>query len=317
MALAPFPIQPELVAITIGYRNNRLIADSVLPRIPVGTESFKYLAFDKAEAFTVPDTKVGRKGKPNQVEFSATEQTASTVDHALDDAVPQADIENAASIKANGGTSYDPVGRAVEGVTDLLALDREVRTAALVFDANSYAAANKVTLAGTDQWSDFANSNPIDDIMAAIDACIMRPNKMVLGRAVYTKLCQHPKLTQAFFGTAAQGGIVPLDFIARLFELEEVLVGEGWVNTAKKGQAASFARVWGKHCALLAIDPLANAGNSRPTFGFSGQFGSRVAGAWDDKDIGMRGGQRVRVGESVKELVCANDLGYFIENAVV
>lgn len=30
----------------------------------------------------------------------------------------------------------------------------------------------------------------------------------------------------------------------------------------------------------------------------------------------MRGGTRVRVGESVKEVISAADLGYFIENAV-
>jgi hypothetical protein len=32
--------------------------------------------------------------------------------------------------------------------------------------------------------------------------------------------------------------------------------------------------------------------------------------------LGLRGGVRVRVGESVKELVIAKDLGYFFENAI-
>ena len=32
---------------------------------------------------------------------------------------------------------------------------------------------------------------------------------------------------------------------AEFFELQEVLVGAGFVNQAKKGQAASMARVWG------------------------------------------------------------------------
>ena len=56
--------------------------------------------------------------------------------------------------------------------------------------------------------------------------------------------------------------------------------------------------------------------NGGITFGFTAQWGTRIAGAVPDNRIGLRGGQRVRVGESVKELIIAPDLGYFIQNAV-
>lgn len=310
MSKAPFPITPELTAIAVKYRNQRLIADSVLPRVPVGLEEFKYWLFTLADGFTLPDTKVGRKSKPNEVEFSATEQTASTADYGLDDAIPQKDIDQGRAM------NFDPLGHAVMTLTDLILLDREVRAANLVFNAANYAAANKVTLAGNDQWSDFTNSDPIDDIMTGLDACIMRPNKMVIGRPAFTKLAQHPKIVKAVHGNDGDAGIATREQIARLFELDEVLVGEGWVNTAKKGQAPSMARVWGKHCALICQNGLATATNGLATFGYTAQYGSRVAGAIEDRDIGLRGGQRVRVGESLKELIVANDLAYFIENAV-
>ncbi|MGH7186883.1 MAG: phage capsid protein, partial [Pseudomonadota bacterium] len=35
-----------------------------------------------------------------------------------------------------------------------------------------------------------------------------------------------------------------------------------------------------------------------------------------DRDIGMRGGEVVRVGESVKEVIAESSLGYFFQNAV-
>lgn len=73
MANAPFPVQPYLTAIAIAYRNPVLIADEVLPRVPVGVQDFKYLKHNLADGFTIPDTKVGRRGKPNEVEFQATE----------------------------------------------------------------------------------------------------------------------------------------------------------------------------------------------------------------------------------------------------
>lgn len=309
MGHAPFPIQPELTAIAIGYRNNKLIADDVLPRVPVGTQDFKYLTFNKADAFTVPDTKVGRKSKPNQVEFGATESTASTMDYGLDNPVPQADIENAP-------VNFNPLGRAVMGTTDLVLLDREIRTANLVFAAGTYPAGNKSTLSGTSQWSDFTNSNPIDAILIALDACIMRPNVLTLGRAVWTKLCQHPKMVKAIYGNNTDVGIVTRQQVAGLLELEEVVVGEGWVNTAKKGQTPTFVRAWGKHASLTLRNKNVDPTGSQPAFGYTAQWGDRIAGSWEDKNIGLRGGQMVRMGESVKELITASDLAYFFENAI-
>jgi hypothetical protein len=304
---AAFPITPALTAIAVAYRNTRLIADQVLPRVPVGKQEFKYRKFALADGFTVPDTKVGRSSQPNQVEFGFAEVTDATRDYALDDPIPQADVDNAPD-------GYDPQGRATENLADLIALDREVRTSALVFNEASYAATNKTTLVGADQWSD-PTSDPIGAILAAMDKCIMRPNVAVFGRPTFTKLAQHPAIVKAFNGNQGDSGIATRKFIAELFELDEVLVGEGWLNIAKKGQPVNLARVWGAHAAFIYRNQLADTIYGT-TFGYTAQFGMRVAGAINDPDLGMRGGQRVRVGESVKELVCASDLGYFFQNAV-
>ena len=308
--VAAFPTSPELIATAMAYRNKRLIADSVLPRLPVGKQEFKYYTWNLGEGFTIPNTAVGRTSKPNEVEFSATETPSATLDYALDDPIPQADLDNAP-------TGINPRSRATEGLTDLILLDREVRTAGVVFNANTYGAANKVTLAGTSQFSD-TTSDPIATIQAGLDALLVRPNVMVIGRPAWSVLARHPKIVAAVNRNAGQSGIAAAQAVADLFELEEILVGEAFLNTAKRGQAANLSRVWGKHIALIYRDTLAapNASQSRMTFGFTAQWGDRVAGSNPDPNIGMRGGERVRVGESVKEEICAAALGYFIQNAV-
>ncbi len=136
---APFPIDPHQTAIAIAYRNKKLIADSVLPRLPVSKKEFKYLEHTLAESFTIPDTKVGRKSAPNEVSFTAKEKTDSTEDFGLDDKIPFDDIEQATE-------NFDPLGHSTESLTNLILLDREVRTAGLVFAAASYASDNKKTL---------------------------------------------------------------------------------------------------------------------------------------------------------------------------
>src|SRR6266576_852697 len=142
----PFVINPVLTAIALAYTNQDFIADRVLPRVPVAKQVFAYLKYGVADGFSIPNTMVGRTSRPNQVEYSVQQATASTQDHALDIPIPQADIEAAA------GTPYDPKARGTQLVTDLVALDREQRVAGVVFNAANFGSANKATLSGTGQW---------------------------------------------------------------------------------------------------------------------------------------------------------------------
>jgi hypothetical protein len=87
------------------------------------------------------------------------------------------------------------------------------------------------------------------------------------------------------------------------------------VNTAKKGQTPNLVRVWGKNAALLYKAPVSVSTDSM-TFGITAQWGERLTASYQDPKKGMRGSTIVRVGEAVKELVLANDLGYFFQNAV-
>jgi len=306
--LRPFPIDTRLTGITLAYQNRTLIADLVLPRVAVGNQSFKWLNHTKADRFTIPNTIVGRNGRPNEVEFSATESTGQTFDYGLDDIVPNDDI-------AAAPEGYDPLGRAVEGLTDLVALDREARVAALVFAAATYPTGSKETNTGTEQWDDAA-SNPVTQLLDALATPLMRPNTMVMSQRVFDKLRTNPKIVKSIQANGTDTGIISRQAIASLFEVQNIYVGEAYVNTAKPGQTAVYARAWGNHCALLHLNPLASTRSPQMTFGYTAQWQGRVAGQIAEPQTGLRGAVRVRVGESVNEIISAADVGYFIENAV-
>jgi hypothetical protein len=313
----PFPIQQELTAIALAYSNRSYIADLVLPRVPVGSREFKWLQFNRDELFTVPETMVGRKGAPNEVQLGGSDIPSFVKDYGIDSLVPNDDIKSAPP-------GYDPIGRAVEGTAELVALDRERRTADLVFTANTYPPANRATLSGTSQWSDFVNSDPYTAINTARDGMLMAPNIGVIGKLAWSKLRVHPKITAALAPSStgntstsnAQGAPASLQAVADLLELDQILVGESWINTAKPGQTASLTRVWGKHMALLHINPIASIRGNAISFGFTAEYGNRVSGSIPEPKVGLRGAQRVRVGESVNEIIAASDVGYFFQNII-
>lgn len=311
MSKAPFPINPVMTAIVVAYKNKRLIADEVLPYVPVGKAEFKYLVHNLAEGFTVPNTFVGRKSRPNMVEFSATEVTDSCHGYGLDDVVPQDDIDNAPE-------NYNPLNHAAEGLIDLVLLDREVRTSGMVFNNTKYASSNKLALSGSDRFDDYIASDPIEVIKDSLSSMLLRANVAVMGRKVFDKLSSHPKIVKAVHGNSGDSGVVKRKQIADLFELDDVLVGEAFLNVAKKGETMSLTRVWGPHIALVYQDRFGGpgAGNGRMTFGFTARFGSRFSGTIPDQHVGLRGGHIVRSGEQVKEVITSDRLGYLIENAV-
>lgn len=317
LSTTAFPVNPELTAIAIAYQNpeSTLIADKVLPRVPTA-KKFKYTKYSAEQGYTVPDTKVGRKSEPNMVDFGGTDVTDECQDYGLDDLVPNDEVvAYEAMPKPASGGPISPQALSTMMLTGLVQLDREIRVAGTVFNAANYSGANQATLSGTSQWSDRVNSDPLNAITTAMDIPLVRPNKMTIGQLAWTQLRMHPKIVQAI-GKSAQGsGYASLQAVADLLELQEIIVGRSFYNTAKKGQAAVYARAWGKHCALLHIDSLA-AQLGQPTFGWTAQFGTKIAGVLPEPKAGLRGGERVRSGESVKEVVVSTDAGYFFQNCV-
>ena len=304
---SPFPIDPTRTAIAIAYQNDDYIADKILPRVPVNKEEFRYLDFPVAEGFTLPDSKIGRKSTATMIDFSANEKTAHTVSFALEDLVPQTDLQNAMQ-------NYDPLDRATERLRDLIALGREKRVAEIVFAEASYASTNRETLSGSKQFN-HAEANPIEIILKALDDCLIRPNIMVMGQEVWVKMQQNAKVVQAVYGNSGKSGIARRQAVAEALELEEILIGRAWHNTAAKGKSMISARVWGKNAALLYRNKHADTSGG-PTFGFTAQFQAPTTNTYFEPRRGLQGGYVVRVSEAVKEIVVAPRAGYLFKAAV-
>lgn len=320
LASAPFETHARMTQIAMAEKPKDFIADEVLPRVNSAFE-FKYTKGMNEDQFSIPDTRASRQGRLNEVEFGATLADGSCDDHGLLAYVPERDIATA----RQQASAWDPMAQASMGASQLVHLAREKRVADIVFSDGNYPSGHKATIQGAASW-DKAASDPLAVIMDACDVPITRPNTLVLGQAVWTKLRRNPKIVEAVKatgagagGTGAQAaGVVSRMAVAELFEIERILVGATWHNTARRGQTASYARLWGKHAALLHIRRPTGTREMMPTWGFTAQAMAISVMTSEEPSRGVgRGSRAIKVSECIRELVSWNTAGYFFKNAVV
>ena len=306
--LANFPVDPEATAVAIAYKNpdHVLIADDVMPRCtPVGQRDYSYLYYPPETFFTMPDDTMGEKGKANEVSTNAEKKTSRAEDHGLKITRSKTEIENA---KKNGvNLINNDTGNIFYYITQI----REIRVAQIVGAAANYAD-NHVALSGGDMWSDLVNSSPLDRILHALDVPLMRPNVMTLSQPGWTLVRTHPDTIKKIKGENGEGAVTKQQIIDYL-ELQDLLVGASRVNAAKKGQPLNLQACWGNSCALHYRSKQADTENGI-TWGFTVPKGSRIAGSWPDKEVGLEGGMATVAGEIIDETVVAPECGYLIEN---
>lgn len=110
------------------------------------------------------------------------------------------------------------------------------------------------------RW-DRADSLPVETIRAQQDIMQgrsgFRPNKLVLGRQVFSKLLDHPDLIDRVKYGQVPGAPAQMSkqALAALFEVDEILVMEAVYNSAAEGATKSLGFIGGKSALLLYVDP--------------------------------------------------------------
>lgn len=312
MATRPYTLDTKRLPIAIGYKNESYIADMVMPYFQVNSEQFDWNLYAPQQYYEIRDTRIGRSGVADSIEFDSTIQTSRVLDEGLSGSIPVTDKNFAPD-----GT--DPASRLVEGITELLVLRREQRVAQTVFNAANYDAANVLTLSGGSQFNT-ATSDPLGVIMESKDKTLVPINTIIFGNDVWTNVRCNPIFVEAVrgavSGNAAQQGVISTSDLASLLGVKNIYVGQARANSANPGQSPSIARLWGKHIAMLHLSPLGAGQSVMPTWGWTARYGSRVVRTWFEDEKGLLGSDVYMVGEQVREIVSAPGAGFYIQNAI-
>lgn len=235
---------PVLSQIAVDFKNRSYIADKILTPVNVPLMFGRYLVWDQGVTFKTPRTAYSQDGSPGMLELKATQSSFSLEPKALAAYVDELEVSQAPQAQVRS--------MKVAKLVNALQLDLEIKVAAQLLSTSVMT--QNTALTSTAQWSDFVNSDPISAILTQADALPRRPNTFIAGRDVISKLRTHTKILNAIQYTQ-RGGIAPLEALAALFEVDQILVGDAFKDTANEGQAASKSRIWGKNAILCYIDP--------------------------------------------------------------
>lgn len=261
-------VDPVLTTVARGYRNENYIGLKLFPYVPVGARGGKIITFDKSawRKYNMARTP-GSNVKRINVGFSGGSFALSQ--HALEGQVP-IEIEE----EANVVPGIDMASTTVMTTQDIIDLRLEIAQADLATNLANYGAGNKVTLAGTSQWSDYVNSDPLGDVADGRNAIRKvtgkRPNLMTMGADVWEILQYHPKLVDAailkgLVGLTTSGVGLTTDQLAKLFNVKEIVVGDAITLDASD----TPADVWGKDVVLAYTETATLAARGTPSYGYT------------------------------------------------
>ena len=167
--------------------------------------------------------------------------------HALGVLVSEEEIDNEEQ-------PFEALNGATMDVTERLMLGREYALASVMTDTSVLT--NNDTLAGTDQWSDYDNSDPLGDFRTARTSIydktgkdVRRPGGFaVVPWDVAEWLSFHPEILELYKYTSSMGAGVNNEQLRAAMKVDRIIFAASQYDSSKEGQTASITATWGKHC---------------------------------------------------------------------
>ena len=235
--------------ISIQYKPQGLIADMVAPRVQVKRESDIYYVYSK-DTMSIPETLRAIGAESNQASWNMSTSTYQLQEQSLHDYVPDRARDNAdAPIDLDIDTT--------EIITGKILLRREKDLATTVQTLTNWG--QSASLSSTQNWNDDTTlSNPIT-LIDSVSSLILQnsgmdPNSLILSDAQFKAGKEHQSVVDRIKHTSPDS--VTPQMMARLFNIDRVLVAKGVEETAKEGlDTSSMAFIWTDVAFLYYVPP--------------------------------------------------------------
>ncbi|KKL97082.1 hypothetical protein LCGC14_1838040 [marine sediment metagenome] len=312
MIIGQVHIDRALTNFARGYKPEGFIANEIWPVIGVPNETDLYDVWDQADIFRPNDALRGKGQLANRIRVRVSSDNYRVRNYEL-----------AAEVFAEDRNNADPSRRAMlEQGRVVVALDKimlgwEDRMATIFSTTGNFGSNTAVVSVWTG-----AGSDPVGDINTAIDnvwyASGYRPNHMVIGLKPYQALRRHISVIDKTVNpNVTGGGNYPSQAdIAKLFELDKILVSRTIKNQAQEDLAQDLTPVFSNHCALYyrTAGPTTSKPNHGAIFDWSNAPSPRLSAVRHAPDT-QRKSQVVTVGMYQDEKVVSAAVGFLLTSA--
>ena len=204
---------------------------------------------------------------------------------------------------------------------DAVLRNAEMRMSAAIFNATTWASLRtEVTV----PWDTIATAIHITDVDAAVKAVWtqsgMWPNALIVTKHVFKNLrrCAQVKdeLESGGAGSSSTQRDVTAEQLARVFDLDYVIVAGSAKNTAREGQSVTFDKVWDDEYAMVCR--VATTSDPKEpciarTFHWA-EDGSQIGGTVEMYREESKRSDIVRVRHDVDEIVMYTEMGHLLYN---
>ncbi len=243
-------VSPVLTNLSIGFRNPNFFWSKLAPPLGVDLNVGTFPIFTRDYWFRRATTaQRASSGGYQRLGYGIASSTYSTREYGFEKVLSD-------PTRKSSQTPQDLQVVDTEFLTQMFELELEKQVAAAAFVTSVWGTSN--TLTGTDQWSDFDGSDPINDAEVAKRTVRRntgaKVNMLFIGALGWEKLKEHPLIIDKYKHT--QVGVMTEALVAAVLGIDEIVVGESIENTAieKAPGTASFtgADIWTDNAVWLA-----------------------------------------------------------------
>jgi hypothetical protein len=301
--------------LSVQYGNDEYIGLNLMPDVPAAQLAGQYPIYNRRNRLAAPDDSMVGRSEANEITDSRSKGVFNCQPHALKNHVDVLTLRNQVA-------PLDEMVDLTEAVSELIALNREIRIATVLTTAANYYAANVQTIAAGSRWDDAGGGNPVLNIQNAIAALWhgRGPSKIYgwCSLDVWNPLSRNEQILDLFKYGGSSPGLATPNMIANFFGLDGIFVSKARQDTANEGQSASYARIWtqagAKSFGVTRVCDRASLRNA--AFGMTLRFGSVETRVWFDPKVSTLGGYYAQVSCHEDHNIQANDAASLIVTPV-
>lgn len=295
--------------ISVAYANQSFIANLLSPNVPVKHETDSYYVYSK-DSLIIPDTHRADGAESKEASFSLSTASYTVQGHALSDLITDRKRQNA-------DPAIDLEKDTTEYLTEKIMMRKEYDLLTAISTKSNWA--QEYSLTSTFAWNaNTALSNPIA-LALSVGSTIAKnsgylPNVCAIDYSTFIALKEHISIVDRVKYTSSES--IGENMIAKLFNIDKLLVSRAVYNTNEEGMADSMSFMM-TDCAWFGYVEK-SPGLKKPSALYSfvttnANNSPMSVKKWREES---RGGDKVEVNHMYQHKIVASDCAFYVGNTI-